>query len=56
MVLFCCCSNYAIVGHISIYIFDFIALSVIIAYHSVLIPHKTHFPISSLNESELELN
>ena len=39
-------------------IFNFIVLSVIIAYHSVLTPHisKTHLPISSLNVRELRLN
>ena len=39
-------------------IFNFVVLSVIIAYHSVLTPHisKTHLPISSLNVHELRLN
>ena len=38
--------------------FNFIVLSVIIAYHSVLTPHisKTHLPICSPNVREIELN
>ena len=58
MVLFCCCYNYAAVGHIGMQIFNFVVLSVIIASHSVLTLHitKTHFLIVSLNVRKLELN
>ena len=58
MVPFCCCCNYATVGHIGIRIFNFVVLSLIIAPHNVPNPHisKTHLHIVSLNARELELN
>ena len=58
MVLFCCCYNYATVGHIGMQIFNFVVLSVIMASHNVLTLHitKTHFLIVSLNVRKLELN
>ena len=58
MVLFCCCCNYATLGHIGMRIFNFAVLSLITAPHNVLTPHnsKTHLPIVSLNVSEVELN
>ena len=47
MVPFSCCCNYATVSHIGMQIFNFLVLPVIIAFHSVLIPHisKTHLHI-----------
>ena len=58
MAPFSCCCNYATVGHISMQIFNFIVLSVIIAHHGVLTPRisKIHLLISSLNVRELKLN
>ena len=58
MVQFRCCCNFATVGHIGMQIFNFIVSSVIITHHSLLPPRisKTHFPISSLNVRELNLN
>ena len=55
---FCCCSNYAAVGHIGMQIFNFFILSVIIAPHNILIPHitKSYLSIVTLNACELELN
>ena len=57
MVQFCCCCNYAKVGHIGMQIFNFIVLSVITAPHSVSTPHisKTHLPIVTFNVRELGL-
>ena len=49
MVLFCCCCNYATVGHVGTQIFNFVVLSVIIAPQNVLAPHNTlRKPISLL--------
>ena len=58
MVPFCCCCNYATVGHISMQIFIFVVLSVITAPGNVSTTHisKIHLPIVSLNVHELELN
>ena len=59
MVPFCCyCNYYATVGHISMRIFNFLALSMITAPHNVPTPDisKIHFPIALLNVRELELN
>ena len=58
MVPFCCCCNYATVGHIGMQLFNFVVLSVITAPHNVPTPHisKTHFPIVSLNVRKLESN
>ena len=58
MVSFCCCCNYATVGHICMQIFSFPVLFVIIASHNVLTPHisKTHLFIDSLKILELKLN
>ena len=55
---FCCCCNYATVGHIGMRIFNFVVLPVITAPNNVSTPHisKTHLPIVSLNVHELELN
>ena len=45
-------------AHVGLQIFNIVVLSVIIAPHNVLTPHisKTHLPIVSLHERELELN
>ena len=53
---FCCCCNYATLGHIVIYIF--VVLFVIIAPLNVLTPqiNKTHLSIVSLNVLEVKLN
>ena len=58
MIPFCCCCNYATVGHIGMRIFNFAVLSVITAPHNVPTLHisKTHFPNISLNVRELVLN
>ena len=58
MALFCCCCNYATVGHISMRISNFVALSVITAPHNVPTPHisKIRLPTVALNVRELELN
>ena len=58
MVLFCCCCNYAKVGHMGVRIFNFVVLFVITALHNVSRPHisKTHLPIVSPNVRKLELN
>ena len=55
---YCCCCDYATVGHIGMQISKFVVLSVIIAPHNVLTPHtsKTHLPIVSLNVLKLKLN
>ena len=54
---FCCCYNYAKVGHIVIRIFSFVVLSVITDPHCVSTSHisKPICTIVSLNVSELEL-
>ena len=56
MVPFCCCCNYATAGHISMQMFDYVVLSLIVTSRNVLTPHisKTHLPIASLNIRELE--
>ena len=58
MVPFCCCCNYATVGHIGMRIVNFIVLSVITAPYNVPTPHisKTHLPIVSLNVRKVELS
>ena len=55
---FSCCYNYAIVGHICVQIFNFIDLSAITDYQSLLTPHfsKIHLPIFSLTVRELDMN
>ena len=57
MAPFCCCYNYATVCHISMQIFSFVVLSVIIAPDNVLSTRisKTHVLIVSLNVRKLEL-
>ena len=57
MIPFCCCCNYATVGHIGMRIFNFAVLSVITAPHNVLTPHisKTNLPIVLLNVREVKL-
>ena len=53
MVPFCCYCNYVTAGHISMQIFNFVVLSVIIAPHSVLTFHisKPHLPIRTRKSS-----
>ena len=57
MAPFCCCCNYATLGHTGMFMFNFVVLSVIIALHNVLTAHisESHLPIVSLNIRELEL-
>ena len=57
MVSYCCCCNYAIVGHISMQVFNFVVLSVNIPPHNVVTRYisKTHWLIASLNVGELKL-
>ena len=59
MASFCCCCNYATVGHISIKFYNFLVSSVInAAHHSALTPHisRTYLPVCLINVGELELN
>ena len=58
MIPFCCCCNYATVGHIGMRLFNFVVLSVITAPHNVPTLHisKTHLPNILLNVRELVLN
>ena len=44
MVIFCCCCNYATVGHIGMRIFNFVVLSVITNAHNVPIPPTPFTP------------
>ena len=58
LIPFCCCCNYATVGHIGIRLFNFVVLSVITVPHNLPTPHigKTHLPNVSLRVCKLELN
>ena len=52
MVPFSCCCNYATVSHIGMQIFNFLVLSVIIAYDSVLPRRIIHLMYVNSNQSK----
>ena len=57
MAPFCCCCNYATVGHIGVKIINFVVLSMIMASTNILTPRisKIYLLIVSLNVRKLEL-